>query len=441
MRREWVLLLISTALTVVFAVGLIRWFAPGLLGIPMDLQMVRVSEKLPPFFKGVFRRTDYESNQFLLNDPYTAVRAKPLLPTIGSIGPHDILGFRNRQIPNVADIVVLGDSQTYGNNAILEQNWPSYMAEQLAIPDENVYSMAVGGWGAVQYLEMFHNAAAFLPRVVVVAFYTGNDPLESFKMAYGYDYWKALRPDPGLAAADVPKVAYPPPESEHWSVTFHDGSETVFTPKFRYASNGNHPAVRAGYGIMLRVAESISHLASGHEISIVYTIIPSKELVYRNKVEQESIEAHEVYAQLVAAEQGNINELAQRLRGLPNSVYVDVVEPLQNAALDYAPLYPENFNGHPLAAGYEVIAHAIANVVHPMIPPLPTGPVAVKTSDDRYQVFVVQEGKAWLFPNRELLKANGWGDEDIPLVSPRDLAYLSRGVVDGVDRSRFGPRI
>lgn len=441
MRKEWGLLLISTALTVVLALGVIRWLAPGLLGIPMDLQMVRVSEKLPPFFKGVFRRADYTSNQFLLKDPYTAVRAKPLLPTTGGMGPHDILGFRNRQIPNVADIVVLGDSQTYGNNAILGQNWPSYMTEQLAIPDQNVYSMAVGGWGAVQYLEMFYNAAAFLPRVVVVAFYTGNDPLESFKMAYGYDHWEALRPDPGLTKADVPNVAYPPPKSESWPVKFHDGVETVFTPKLRYASNQDHPAVRAGYQIMMAVAEVISGLASGHEIRIVYTIIPTKELVYRNKVEQESFEANNVYAHLVAAEERNINEFAQRLRSLPNSLYVDVVGPLQNAALNDTALYPENSNGHPVATGYEIIGRSVANVVEPMVPPLPAGPIAIKSSEHRYQVFVVKEGTAWLFPNRELLKANGWVNDDIPLVSSRDLASLAQGIVDGVDRARFGPRI
>ena len=441
MRKEWGLLLVSTGLTVMVALGLIRWFAPGLLGIPVDLQMVQVSEELPPFFKGVFRRADYESNQFILKDPYTAVRAKPLLPTTGAMGPHDILGFRNRQIPNVADIVVLGDSQTYGNNAILSQNWPSYMTEQLVIPPQNVYSMAVGGWGAVQYLEMFSNAVAFLPRVVVVAFYTGNDPLESFNMAYGYEHWKALRPDPTLTTADVPKVAFPAPKSESWRVKFHDGVETIFTPNLRYASNRGHPAVRAGYGIMLRVAKIISELASGHDIRIVYTIIPTKELVYRAKVEQESFAAHPVYQQLVAAEEQNINEFAQRLRSLPNTLYVDVLGPLQNAALNDTALYPENSNGHPLAPGYEVIGRVVADVVEPMIPPLPAGPVAIRTGENRYQVFVVKEGKAWIFPNRELLTANGWANDDIPLVSPRDLANVAQGVVDGVDHARFGPRI
>ena len=133
MKREWVLLLTSVTLTVVLALGLLRWLAPGLLGIPVDLQMVRVSEKLPPFFEGVFRIEDYQSPDFILKDPYTSVRAKPLYPEINGMGPNDILGFRNRQVPNVAEVVVIGDSQTYGNNAILEQNWPSRMADQLGL--------------------------------------------------------------------------------------------------------------------------------------------------------------------------------------------------------------------------------------------------------------------------------------------------------------------
>ena len=46
-----------------------------------------------------------------------------------------------------------------------------------------MYSMAVGGWGAVQYLDMFTKAARFRPHTVIIAFYSGNDPLESFLTA------------------------------------------------------------------------------------------------------------------------------------------------------------------------------------------------------------------------------------------------------------------
>jgi len=38
---------------------------------------------------------------------------------------HDLNGFRNIEVPKKVDILVLGDSQTYGTNASLEENWPS----------------------------------------------------------------------------------------------------------------------------------------------------------------------------------------------------------------------------------------------------------------------------------------------------------------------------
>ncbi|MGI9304016.1 MAG: hypothetical protein ACR2RB_15145 [Gammaproteobacteria bacterium] len=48
--------------------------------------------------------------------------------------------------------------------------------------------------------------------------------------------------------------------------------------------------------------------------------------------------------------------------------YVDVVEPLQEAALSAPALYPQDTDGHPLAAGYEVIATAMAAAVRDQLP-------------------------------------------------------------------------
>ncbi len=52
---------------------------------------------------------------------------------------------------------------------MIEQNWPSQMADNLGVDLDRVYAMAVGGWGAVQYLDMFYNATLFQPRVTIPA--------------------------------------------------------------------------------------------------------------------------------------------------------------------------------------------------------------------------------------------------------------------------------
>ena len=187
MKREWLLASATGLVTLMAGLALIRWLAPQLLGLPIDLRLVGVQQALPPFYDGVFRPSDYLSSDSILNDPVTVTRLRPRLPERGGTGPHDLLGFRNRSVPNVADVVVVGDSQTYGNNALLEQAWPKRLAARLGLDGSTVYSMAAGGWSAVQYLDMALKATTFQPQVLVVAFYTGNDPLEAFRVAYATD--------------------------------------------------------------------------------------------------------------------------------------------------------------------------------------------------------------------------------------------------------------
>lgn len=43
MKKEWVMASVTILLTLAMSLTLIRYLAPGLLGIPIDLQMVSVS--------------------------------------------------------------------------------------------------------------------------------------------------------------------------------------------------------------------------------------------------------------------------------------------------------------------------------------------------------------------------------------------------------------
>ena len=94
-----------------------------------------------------------------MQDPNTNTRFRPLLPADNISGPHDILGFRNEAVPNNAAIIVFGDSQTYGIGEPFAANWPSQLAALSGQGWAPVYNMAIGGWGAVQYLDMFSKAA------------------------------------------------------------------------------------------------------------------------------------------------------------------------------------------------------------------------------------------------------------------------------------------
>ena len=430
----------SAAVTLLVAFGIIRWQAPQLLGLPHDLHLVQLNRSVPPFYEGIFRQEDLLAKEFILKDPLTRVRAKPLYAVTKIGGPHDLLGFRNRSIANIVDVVVIGDSQTYGNNAVLEENWPNQMQKFLKDRQSKTYAMAVGGWCAVQYLDMFNKAILFQPKLVVVAFYSGNDPLESFHMVYGNKHWSDLIPDSILTAADAPRVSTPVPESEMWAVSFNDGVKTIFSPNLRLASNMDHPAVQAGYGIMLNVAERIANLSRQVNIDVIFTIIPTKELVYSKKVQSEGLDPPQVYATLVERESENIKWFARHIGKLSNVVYVDVVEPMQLAALMSDNLYLQDINGHPDASGYRVIGKSIANRSKTFLSEY--GLYGVQENGKNYRIVLINEQGGWFFSSMDLVKENGWPEGNIPILSASDFSRLTiKGIIREVDKVRFGPVI
>ena len=438
-RKEWLLTLSVITVTLVSSVALIRWLAPGLLGGPADLQLIQLDEKVPAYYRGVFQEEHFGYGEFLIKDPLTGVRARPFFPAFKNLGPNDILGFRNTVVPTVADIVTIGDSITYGNNAVMDQNWPSIMQRNLRRDDINVYNMSTGGWAAVQYLDMFTNAAAFKPRVVVVAFYTGNDPMESFVMVYGNEHWHDLIPDSTLSKSDAPTVSLDMPEGEMWDVQFKDGVRTIFTPLLRMTSNSDLPAVHAGYDIISAVAIRMGNQAQLQGIQLVFTIIPTKELAYAEKVAGEAIALRDDYALLIDKEKKNLVNLAAVLSAIPEVVYVDVLGPLQEAAMGPVALYPEDKNGHPVAAGYEVIGRAIANSVEQFMPSSPKGLYALVDGDE-FQIVLVNEEGVWYFDNVDDIEANGWLPGELPEIEKRDLAMLPHnGIITTVNKARFGP--
>lgn len=443
MKKEWFLLIGVVTVTLVIALGLIRWFAPQLLGIPVDLQAVRVSKKIPPFFENVFRKEDIESRTDHLKDPYVNIRGRPMLVDFTRLGPHDLLGFRNMNIPSIADVVAIGDSQTYGNNVVLTENWPSQTESLLKDKRPVVYSMATGGWGAVQYLNMFTHATFFRPRVIVVAFYSGNDPDESTNLAYSVDRWAALRPDPDLDLSDKPRYpGFPVPAAEQWQANFKSGQTIIFTPSLRLVSNDTaHATVRAGYQIMEKVAQLIASSANEANIHIVLTIIPTKELVYAERIRREGINASADYRKLVELERKNIEQLSQSFKLLPNTEYVDLVEPLQQAALFHPGLYPSGINGHPLEAGYRLIATALAPVIGKYLKEPPSGLLQV-VSDKKIPVyFLVTEEGLWQYATDRVVKSNGWNPAQARTVDARDIAVFPQlGMIDSGDPKQFGPR-
>ncbi len=454
MKREWLLLIASVVVTVAVALGLVRLLAPDLLGVraPVDRRVVHLDKALPPFYDGVFDPGEQATGQDatnLVNDPLTGHRRRTLVPEnslslADRNAPIDLLGFRNRAVPVVADVVTIGDSQTLGENATLDQDWPSVLKTRLGDRAPEVYSMAVAGWGPVQYLYMFDKALRFRPRAVVVAYYTGNDPADALYMAYAFEPWESLRGRD--KRPETPPGHWPPAPEDQWPVAFSDGVRTVFTAATRLKSNDRaFPGTAEAYRILLETARRMDRAAAAAGVALVFAVIPTKELVFAPKVREAGIEAPPDYAKLVADEAANVAELAAGLGALEHAAFVDVVTPLQRAALAGQPVYPPTDNGHPTPDGYAVIGAALAPTVSGLLPdPVRPGPVFALEPGSRKRgaMFLVRDGGAWRFADEGVFLGSGWTlDPGAYQVRPkRDLAEVPyRGLITTPDPEHFGP--
>jgi len=94
---------------------------------------------------------------------------------------HDKKGFRNKFVPRNADIVALGDSQTYGVKVLRHQSWPQQLAR---LSNKKIYNMACGGYGQAHHLILLEEAIEFKPKLIIETLYTGNDLYDSYRLIH-----------------------------------------------------------------------------------------------------------------------------------------------------------------------------------------------------------------------------------------------------------------
>ncbi|MCI0480606.1 MAG: hypothetical protein L0213_03340, partial [Candidatus Dadabacteria bacterium] len=96
-------------------------------------------------------------------------------------------GFRNPGVPGEVDIVVVGDSHTYGVNVQSEKSWPAQLAR---MSGTTVYNLGVGGYGPLQYYYLYDTASALKPERIILALYPANDLNDVCKIIEKLDYWR-----------------------------------------------------------------------------------------------------------------------------------------------------------------------------------------------------------------------------------------------------------
>ena len=152
---------------------------------------------------------------------------------LGAFYPEiDAEGFRNDDIPDHADVVALGDSQTYGYNATTFETWPRRLGDR---SDLQVQNLGIGGFGPAQYYYLMDRALAFSPRAIVIGFYLGNDLMDAC-VIFRKAYWRAFAEKEGL---DVGACAEPGPPSRasfarkiRLSVTYSELLEMIAEGEF-----------------------------------------------------------------------------------------------------------------------------------------------------------------------------------------------------------------
>jgi lysophospholipase L1-like esterase len=330
------------------------------------------------------------------DDPRLGHRAVPLS------GENDARGMRNAVALERAEVVALGDSQTWGIHATRDETWPARLAQRSG---RSVYNMGVSGYGPVHYLELLDEALALRPAWIVVALYFGNDLWDAYELTYSKEAHARLRaadrarreeladaPDipfmaifgrrlhfqePGRGVGDRLRSetalgrsltrAFDPGRNERaWARANPEegvvyecaGVRTVLHGSYRLAGlDRASPQIREGLRITGAVLTEMASRtrAAGAELLVVF--VPTKELALAGALSEHGIPGNHSLERLVRMENGARREVADALDA-EGIAWSDALPHLQRAVSENVPIFPETGDGHYLGAGYERIALA-----------------------------------------------------------------------------------
>ena len=327
------------------------------------------------------------------------------VPSPSARSGFDDWGFRNRRVPNSAEIVAIGDSHTYGNTARMQDSWP-YVLGQLS--SKSVYNLGMGGYGPNQYFYLLKDKALGLkPKVILCGLYMGDDFENAYSITYGLDYWKSLRKDQNQKAdfniwgtpqggtswnknvrvwlsrhSVVYQLAFHGPlmgltQGEYQiknATTLYPGEAVAldlpdkhileaFRPKGLLLRLDQQSApVQEGMRITFELLKQMKELCDQQKIRFVVVVIPTKEQVFSQYLEHNSkLPMSDVFDSLIANERVAREKLFQFMSGsaIEN---VDTL-PALKGAIDQKLYARTAADMHPNRNGYRVIAEAAGQAI------------------------------------------------------------------------------
>ena len=287
---------------------------------------------------------------------------------------HDSRGFRNPHALERADIVLLGDSHTYGTTVSPNDTWARVLAAETGA---TVYNMAIPAWGPGQAAAFLPDALALKPKTILYGLFFGNDFIDALQVDGRSEqlsptllpcredrvptgvrtffrrsriYGRARR----LYRTVVPIPEAGDPEAGGASAL------VIAAPFYLCHLDDSDPRLRAGIEITKSTLLTMARDARAADATFAVVLLPTKESVFAPRVAD--LEAHDGLAELVAAESRLRDELTAVLRADDVPV-LDVLPALRNAPRQP---YPVIRDQHPNAAGLRVIGLETARFVHGM---------------------------------------------------------------------------
>jgi len=307
-------------------------------------------------------------------------------------GGHDSWGYRNRSVPDRADIVAIGDSHTYGISAKASDTWPSFLEK---LSGKKTYNLSLPGYAPVQYYHLLKEKAFDLkPSVIVTGFYFGNDLSEVYRTVYHNEHWSHLR-DPDFRTDEEikpkkvvrDKFSYKlrhflPGNSVVYRIIsssvigdelrqlrrLYQGEEIIMYENIEYniqtgfmsavrlrALDLNLASVREGLRISLDMIDRMNEICKEKNTEFIVLLIPTKESVYSDFIgNNSSLPNSETIDELLTNE-SEVRKIVINHLNKNNIGFVNAVDALRGRTR-YEQLYPKNFGTHSNKNGYRIIS-------------------------------------------------------------------------------------
>jgi hypothetical protein len=172
---------------------------------------------------------------------------------------------------------------------------------------------------------------------------------------------------------EISRRRHPPPVPDPWQSAvafarahpaycrvFERGAHrTVFTPEYRFSVlDPSDPRVREGERIALQAIREMRARAAAAGVRLLVLWIPTKELVYRDLVE----DGAEAYRTLTDSEDALRARMLDALRAEGMDT-VDALDALRAQLVEGPAPYPLDYDGHPNADGHRAMARLVAGAL------------------------------------------------------------------------------